>query len=95
MIAEEGLEGRVEMVGAVPHEKARDLLVSLPAPACPLICRQMIKSGKPLADVSLVRAGPVLPIRKGNICHSIGASPAHEDAKHPHQYAQWLSRRSA
>ena len=29
MIAEEGLEGRVEMVGPVPHEKARDLLVTL------------------------------------------------------------------
>ncbi len=29
MIAEEGLESRVEMVGPVPHEKARDLLVSL------------------------------------------------------------------
>ncbi len=29
MIAEEGLEIRVEMVGPVPHEKARDLLVSL------------------------------------------------------------------
>ena len=28
MIVEEGLEGRVEMVGPVPHEKARDLLVS-------------------------------------------------------------------
>ncbi|KAL0044537.1 hypothetical protein WJX82_011610 [Trebouxia sp. C0006] len=27
MIAEEGLESRVEMVGPVPHEKARDLLV--------------------------------------------------------------------
>ena len=30
MIAEEGLQGRVEMVGAVPHEKARDLLVTPP-----------------------------------------------------------------
>ena len=29
MIAEEGLESRVEMVGPVPHEKARDLLVTL------------------------------------------------------------------
>lgn len=28
MIAEEGLESRVHMVGPVPHEKARDLLVS-------------------------------------------------------------------
>lgn len=28
MIAEEGLEGRVQMVGPVPHEKARDLLAS-------------------------------------------------------------------
>ena len=27
MICEEGLEGRVHMVGPVPHEKARDLLV--------------------------------------------------------------------
>ena len=32
MIAEEGLQGRVEMVGAVPHEKARDLLVPPPPP---------------------------------------------------------------
>ena len=31
MIAQEGLEGRVEMVGPVPHERARDLLVSLPS----------------------------------------------------------------
>jgi len=29
MIGEEGLESRVEMVGPVPHEKARDLLVTL------------------------------------------------------------------
>ena len=28
MIGEEGLESRVHMVGPVPHEKARDLLVS-------------------------------------------------------------------
>ena len=28
MIAEEGLKSRVHMVGPVPHEKARDLLVS-------------------------------------------------------------------
>lgn len=28
MISEEGLESRVHMVGPVPHEKARDLLVS-------------------------------------------------------------------
>ena len=43
MIAQEGLEGRVEMVGAVPHEKARDLLVSLPSTvsAC-LSCPAMI-----------------------------------------------------
>ena len=35
MIAEEGLESRVHMVGPVPHEKARDLLVSTSCmPAC-------------------------------------------------------------
>ena len=28
MIAEEGLHDRVELIGPVPHEKARDLLVS-------------------------------------------------------------------
>lgn len=28
MIAEEGLESRVHMAGPIPHEKARDLLVS-------------------------------------------------------------------
>lgn len=27
MVAEEQLEGRVKMIGPVPHEKARDLLV--------------------------------------------------------------------
>ena len=28
MVAEEGLEDRVQLTGPVPHEKARDLLVS-------------------------------------------------------------------
>ncbi len=37
MIAEEGLESRVEMVGPVPHEKARDLLVTLLV-MLPILC---------------------------------------------------------
>ena len=53
MIAQEGLEGRVEMVGAVPHEKARDLLVSLPSTlsAC-LSCLAMIGQHLPVLTAS-------------------------------------------
>ena len=40
MIAEEGLESRVQMVGPVPHEKARDLLVSTPRATSCLLSTQ-------------------------------------------------------
>ena len=59
MIAEESLESRVEMVGPVPHEKARDLLVTLLVmiPAwCALVaawCADVVSSAYLLLHITL------------------------------------------
>lgn len=60
MIAEEGLESRVEMVGPVPHEKARDLLVNLLVmiPAwCALVaawCADVVSSAYLLLHITFI-----------------------------------------
>lgn len=38
MISTEGLEGRVTLAGAIPHERARDFLVSSTWVSVPVMC---------------------------------------------------------